>query len=62
MPHCILEYSNKIVDQTDFRKLLLEVNELLAGTGLFKQGNIKRHEFWTQILSIGNLSYMRVYA
>ncbi len=41
MPHCILEHSDNIVDQVDFRKLLSEINQLLAGTGLFKLNDIK---------------------
>lgn len=41
MPHCILECSSNIVEKSDFRPVLQELNQTLAGTGLFKLNDIK---------------------
>ena len=54
MPHCILEYSNNIVDQPDFRKLLLEVHEFLVSTGQFKLADIKSRVLCHDIFVIGD--------
>jgi 5-carboxymethyl-2-hydroxymuconate isomerase len=54
MPHCILEYSNNIVDQTNFQSLLLEVNKLLAGTGMFRLGDIKSRVTGHDLFVIGD--------
>ncbi len=54
MPHCILEYSNNIVDEPDFRGLLLEVHEALASTGLFKQADIKSRVIRHQRFVVGD--------
>ncbi len=54
MPHCILEYSNNIVDQVDFRKLLLEINQFLAETGLFKLSDIKSRVIAHDLFVIGD--------
>ena len=54
MPHCILEHSDNIVDQVDFTHLLLDVNELLAGTGLFKLDDIKSRAICHNLYVIGD--------
>ncbi len=59
MPHCILEYSKNIVDQTDFNKLLMEVNEYLAGTGLFKLNDIKSRVIGHDLFVVGDGSANR---
>ncbi len=41
MPHCILEVSNNIVEIVDRQKLLLQINNCLADTGLFNLNDIK---------------------
>ena len=41
MPHCILEYSDNVVDPPEFRVLFGELHELLVGTGEFQLGDIK---------------------
>jgi 5-carboxymethyl-2-hydroxymuconate isomerase len=54
MPHCILEYSNNVVDQPNLNELLLQVHEFLAGTGLFKQANIKSRVFCHDLFVVGD--------
>ena len=54
MPHCILEHSNNIVDQPDFHKLLRQVHEFLAGTGLFKQADIKSRVLCHDLFVVGD--------
>jgi 5-carboxymethyl-2-hydroxymuconate isomerase len=41
MPHCILEYSNNILDQPDVRQVLRGIHDVLAGTELFSLNDIK---------------------
>jgi len=41
MPHCILEYSDNIIDRVNKKQLLLKINQMLADTGLFKINDIK---------------------
>ncbi len=41
MPHLILEYSANVVDEPDHARLLLELNQALAGTGLFSLSDFK---------------------
>jgi len=54
MPHCILEHSNNIVDQPDFHKLLCQVHEFLAGTGLFRQADIKSRVVCHDLFVVGD--------
>jgi 5-carboxymethyl-2-hydroxymuconate isomerase len=54
MPHCILEYSNNVVDQPDLNELLLQIHEFLAGTGLFKQADIKSRAFCHDLFVVGD--------
>jgi 5-carboxymethyl-2-hydroxymuconate isomerase len=54
MPHCILEYSNNVVDQPDFYKLLQQVHEFLAGTGLFKLADIKSRAVRHDLFIVGD--------
>lgn len=54
MPHCILEHSDNIVDPVDFRQLLSELNELLAGTGLFKLNDLKSRAICHDLYVIGD--------
>ncbi|MBE9609755.1 5-carboxymethyl-2-hydroxymuconate Delta-isomerase [Chitinilyticum piscinae] len=48
MPHCILEYSSNIIDQPDYRALLLTIHDTLMQSGQFELADIKsrviRHE------------------
>jgi len=41
VPHCVLEYTSNIVEKQDNRKILLEINNMMAGTGLFNLADIK---------------------
>lgn len=41
MPHCILEYTDNLLDNVDNQKILKEINENLASTGLFNIDHIK---------------------
>lgn len=41
MPHCILEASDNLADQPDWRGLLGEINRTLVATGLFAEADIK---------------------
>lgn len=41
MPHCILEYSSNVVDAPDWRRLVLDLHEVLVATGLFVRADIK---------------------
>ncbi len=52
MPHCILEHSNNTVEQPDL-ELLIQVHEFLAGTGLFKQADIKSRVLCHDLFVVG---------
>ena len=41
MPHCILEYSSNINNKINLKKLLNDINTMLAGTGVFNLMDIK---------------------
>jgi len=41
MPHCILEYSSNIDDTINLKKLLHDINAMLANTGVFNLLDIK---------------------
>jgi len=41
MPHCILEASDNLLDQPDWRGLLGEINRTLVATGHFAEADIK---------------------
>lgn len=41
MPHCLLEASDNLLDQPDWRGVLGQVNRTLAATGLFVEADIK---------------------
>ena len=41
MPHCILEASDNLLDQPDWRGLLGQINRSLVATGLFAEADIK---------------------
>jgi 5-carboxymethyl-2-hydroxymuconate isomerase len=41
MPHCILEYTDNILDNIDNQTILKEIHETLAVTGLFNIDHIK---------------------
>jgi 5-carboxymethyl-2-hydroxymuconate isomerase len=41
MPHCILEYTDNLLDDFDNQVILKEIHEALAATGLFKIDHIK---------------------
>ncbi len=41
MPHCILEYSNNLVELPDWTDVFRDVHEFMAGTGMFRLGDIK---------------------
>lgn len=61
MPHCILEYSNNIVDRPDFKILLQEINKYLAGTGLFKLNDIKSRVIGHDLFVVGDGSKDRTF-
>ncbi len=48
MPHCILEYSSNVIDESDWPRTLLALHEVIMDTGLFVLSDIKsrviRHE------------------
>ena len=41
MPHCILEYSNNLVERPDWTDVLRDVHAFLVDTGMFHLGDIK---------------------
>ena len=41
MPHLVLEYSTNVPDQPDFRRVLLDLHEVLTASGLFEKKDIK---------------------
>ena len=41
MPHLVLEYSANVPDQPDLRRLLLDLHDALAATGLFERKDLK---------------------
>ena len=61
MPHCVLEYSDNIVDQPDFYALLHQVHEFLAGTGMFKLADIKSRVLRHDLFIVGDGSRDRAF-
>ncbi len=41
MPHCILEFSDNVVDRPDLRAVLAAIHDGLMSTGMFVSGDIK---------------------
>ncbi len=54
MPHCLLEYSNNVIDPPDLRALLADVNQALAGTGLFALDAIKSRAIVHEQYAVGD--------
>ena len=54
MPHCILEYSSNIKDKGNLKKLLHDINAMLAGTGLFNLMDIKSRAVEHDIYVVGD--------
>jgi len=54
MPHCILETSDNLLDQPDWRELLLAINGTLVETGLFQAGDIKSRLVRHDTFAIGD--------
>ncbi|MFC2088362.1 5-carboxymethyl-2-hydroxymuconate Delta-isomerase [Calditrichota bacterium] len=54
MPHCILEYSDNLVEKPDFSKLLAEIHKTMVETGLFKIDDIKSRIIKHNIYRIGD--------
>jgi 5-carboxymethyl-2-hydroxymuconate isomerase len=53
MPHCILEYSNNIIDEPNWAELLKVLHEALMGTGLFVLADIKSRVIKHDIYFVG---------
>ncbi len=54
MPHCILEYSDNVIDEPDLGKLFLEIHVALARTGLFRRGDIKSRAVCCREFAVGD--------
>ncbi|MBU0984359.1 MAG: 5-carboxymethyl-2-hydroxymuconate Delta-isomerase [candidate division Zixibacteria bacterium] len=54
MPHCILEYSNNVLDVPDMRTLLQEINDTLAATELFNRDDIKSRAIRHDLVVVGD--------
>jgi 5-carboxymethyl-2-hydroxymuconate isomerase len=62
MPHCILEYSDNVIDQVNPRIILKEIHQTLAGTGLFNLNDIKGRAIMHQDYCVGGGDEMRGFA
>ena len=62
MPHCVLEYSDNIVEQSHIKELLVEINDFLANTGLFNKADIKSRAFCHDIYIVGDGAGDRAFA
>ncbi len=62
MPHLVLEYSANVPDQTDFRRVLLDLHEVLTASGLFEKKDIKsravRHDVFAVADGAGDRSFV----
>ena len=54
MPHCILEYSSNINEKDNLKKLLHDINTMLAGTGLFNLMDIKSRAVEHDLYVVGD--------
>lgn len=54
MPHCILEASDNLLDQPDWRGLLQDINTTLVATGLFSAADIKSRFIRHEVFVIGD--------
>lgn len=56
MPHCILEYSNNLVEENDnhTRETLAQIHQVVMSSGLFKANDIKVRSQQYDIYHIGN--------
>ncbi len=41
MPHLVLEYSANVPDQPDFRRVLLDLHDVLVASSLFERKDVK---------------------
>jgi 5-carboxymethyl-2-hydroxymuconate isomerase len=62
MPHCILEYSSNINDKINLKKLLHDINTMLAGTGLFNLMDIKSRAVEHDLYVVGDGDPNRAFA
>lgn len=61
MPHCLLEYSNNIVEPLDLDVLFQEAHTFLAGTGLFALGDIKSRVVRPDRFRVGDGASVRAF-
>ncbi len=54
MPHCVLEYSANVADEPDWARLLLDLHEVLAGTGLFSRNDVKSRVVRHELFAVGD--------
>ncbi len=54
MPHLILECSKNLADAFDRRAVLLQLHQLMAGTGLFKLEDVKSRAVEYETFVVGN--------
>jgi len=62
MPHCILEYSSNINDKINLKKLLHDINTMLASTGLFNLMDIKSRAVEHDLYVVGDGDPNRAFA
>lgn len=61
MPHCIIEYSDNVVDPVDLKQFMLEINDYLASTGYFKLNDIKTRVLKSEQYVIGDGDPIRTF-
>ena len=54
MPHCILAYSDNVVDRPDLRSVLQQVNDVLIASDLFDPGDVKSRAVANDTVVIGD--------
>jgi 5-carboxymethyl-2-hydroxymuconate isomerase len=54
MPHCLLEASDNLLDQPDWRGVLGQINQTLTATGLFEEADIKSRLVQHSVFVVGD--------
>ncbi len=54
MPHLVLEYSANVPDRPDLRRVLLDLHDALAATGLFDRKDLKSRALRHDDFAVGD--------
>ena len=54
MPHLVLEYTANVPDRPDFRRVLLDLHDALAATGLFDRKDLKSRALRHDVFAVAD--------